>query len=90
LFKNNLSWQANSQFHIVLWDCENVKRVHPEFWRQKNWLLHQDSALSSFFSSEFLTQNTMTVILHPPYMPDLGHSDFSVSPIEDTAILIQL
>jgi hypothetical protein len=24
--------------------CENVRRLRPEIWRQKNWLLHHDNA----------------------------------------------
>jgi hypothetical protein len=27
---------------------ENVQRLHPNFWRQKNWLLHHGNALSHF------------------------------------------
>jgi hypothetical protein len=35
---------------------ENVRRLRPELWRQKNWLLHHDNAPShtSVFSREFL------------------------------------
>jgi hypothetical protein len=57
--------------------CENVRRLRPELWRQKNRLLHHDKTpfLTSFFTREFLTKNNMTVVHHPPY--------FSVSPIED-------
>jgi hypothetical protein len=57
--------------------CENVRRLRPELWRQKNWLLHHDKAPShtSFFTREFLTRKNMTLVSHPPY--------FSVSPIED-------
>jgi histone-lysine N-methyltransferase SETMAR len=29
---------------------------------------------------EFLTKNSMTVIPHPPYSPDLATSDFSLFP----------
>jgi hypothetical protein len=31
---------------------ENVRRLRPELWRQKNWLLHHDN---------------MTSVPHPPY-----------------------
>jgi hypothetical protein len=48
---------------------EYVRRLCSKLWRQKNWLLHQDSAPShsSFFIREFLTKNSMTVIPHLPY-----------------------
>jgi hypothetical protein len=55
---------------------DNAQILHPELWRQKNWLL-QHNALShkSFSPWNFFTKNNMTVVPHPPY--------FSVSPIED-------
>jgi hypothetical protein len=48
---------------------ENVRRLHPEIWRQKNWQFHHNKAPShtSFFIRGFLTKNNMTVIPHPPY-----------------------
>jgi hypothetical protein len=44
---------------------ENVRRIRSELWRQKNWLLHHDNAPShtSFFTGEFFTINSMTVVL---------------------------
>jgi histone-lysine N-methyltransferase SETMAR len=61
---------------------ENVQRLRPKLWRQKNWLLHDDSTQShtSFFNREFLTKNNMTVVPHPPNTPDLAPSDFSLFP----------
>jgi hypothetical protein len=47
---------------------QNVRRLRPELWRQKNWLLYHDNAPShtSFFIREFLTKNKMTVVaIHP-------------------------
>jgi hypothetical protein len=62
-------------FKVLRWLRENVRRLHPELWRQKKWLLHHDNAPShtSFFTREFLAKNNMTVIPHPPYSPDLAH-----------------
>jgi histone-lysine N-methyltransferase SETMAR len=61
---------------------ENVRRLLPELWQQKNCLLHHDNILlhTSFFTKEFLTKNNMTVILHQPYSPDLAPCDFSLVP----------
>jgi histone-lysine N-methyltransferase SETMAR len=60
----------------------NVRRLQPELWWQKNWLLHQDNTPShtSFFTREFLTKNNMTVVLHASYSPDLAPCDFSLFP----------
>jgi hypothetical protein len=48
---------------------ENVRRLRPELWQQKNWLLHYDNALSntSFSTREFLTKNNTTVVPHLLY-----------------------
>jgi hypothetical protein len=48
---------------------ENVQKLCPELWLQKNWLLYHNNALShtSYFTREFLTKNNITVVLHPPY-----------------------
>jgi hypothetical protein len=62
---------------------ENLRRLRPELWQQKNWLLDHDNTPShtSFFTREFLTKNNMTVILHSP---DLAPCDFSLFlPFED-------
>jgi hypothetical protein len=36
-----------------------VRRLRPELWRQKNWLLHQDNSPyhTSFFTREFLSHH---------------------------------
>jgi hypothetical protein len=49
---------------------EIVRRLRPEIWQQKNWLLHHDNAPShtSFFTRKFFTKNIMTVVPHPPYV----------------------
>jgi hypothetical protein len=41
---------------------ENVRRLRPELWRQKNWLLHHGSTPShtSIFTMKFLTKNNMS------------------------------
>jgi hypothetical protein len=57
---------VNSAYYCdVLWRLrEHVRRLHPELWRQKNWLLHHGNAPShtSFFTREFLTKINMTVV----------------------------
>jgi hypothetical protein len=43
----------HNEFFLV---GENVQRLRPELWRQKNWLLHHDNAPfdTSFFTRDFL------------------------------------
>jgi hypothetical protein len=56
---------------VLWWLHEFVQRLHPEFWSQNNWLLLTAThCLTSFFTREILTKNNMTVIPHPPYLPD--------------------
>jgi hypothetical protein len=45
-----------------------VRRLCPELWQQKNWLLYHNNAPShtSFFTREVQTKNNMTVVPHPP------------------------
>jgi hypothetical protein len=47
---------------------KNVRKLHLELWRQKNWALHQDNAPSHslFFTREFLTRNNMAVVSFYP------------------------
>jgi hypothetical protein len=66
-----------------------VRRLRPELWRQKNWLLHHDNAPSHFLFSpgNSFTRTNITVVLRPPYSLDLAPCDFSLFP---AAILTQL
>jgi histone-lysine N-methyltransferase SETMAR len=71
----------SAYYYDVLWQLnENVRRLRPEFWRQKNWLLHHDNTPShtSFFTTKFFNKKNMTVVPHPPYSPDLAPCDFSL------------
>jgi hypothetical protein len=51
---------VNSAYHCnVLWGLrENVRRLCPELWQQKKWLMHHDNTPShtSNFSRELLTK----------------------------------
>jgi hypothetical protein len=53
---------------------EKVRRLLPDKWLHKNWLLHHDNAPfpTSYFIRKFLAKNNMTVV--PPTLL------FSVSP----------
>jgi hypothetical protein len=72
--QGDASWQAEQSIaHTTVTFFrrlrENVRRLRPEIRRQRNWLLHHYNAPShtSFFTTEFVTQNKTTVVLQPPY-----------------------
>jgi hypothetical protein len=48
---------------------ENVRRLRPELWRQKIWLLHHENApfRTSFSPGNFFAKNNMAMVPHPPY-----------------------
>jgi histone-lysine N-methyltransferase SETMAR len=59
---------------------ENTRQKRPELWRSHNWVLHHDnaSAHTSLKSTEFVLQNTMIIVPHPPFSPDLAPCDFAL------------
>jgi hypothetical protein len=59
---------------------ENVGRLRPEIWREKNWLLHHDNVPpnTSFFTREFLTKRNVTVVSYPPYFSLLSRLKMKV------------
>lgn len=61
---------------------ENVRRKRPELWRENTWVLHHDNAPchTSFITRDFLAKNSMTVVPHPPYSPDLAPCDMGFFP----------
>ena len=72
---------------------ENVRRKRPDQWRNNTWLLHHDNvpAHAALLPRRFLTDNNMTVVPHPPYSPDLAHSDFFlISIIENEAYVAKI
>jgi hypothetical protein len=61
---------VNSAYYCdILRLNENVRRLCPELWQQKNWLLHCDNAPSqtSFFTREFFIKSNKAVVPHSPY-----------------------
>jgi histone-lysine N-methyltransferase SETMAR len=61
---------------------ENVRRRCSKLWREQNWLLHHDNALSHTFAltQQFLEKYVMAVIPHLLYSPDLAPCDFFLFP----------
>jgi hypothetical protein len=53
----------------------------PELWHNHSWLHHDNTtAHISLRTTEFVTNNNMVIIPHPPYLPDLAPCDFSSFP----------
>ena len=61
---------------------EDVRRKRPDQWWNNTWLLHHDNAPAhaALLTRRLLTDNNMTVVSHPPYSPNLAHSDFFLFP----------
>jgi len=61
---------------------ENVRRKHPELWRSGDWFLHHDNAPThtALSVTRYLASLGWTVVLHPPYSPDVAPCDFSLFP----------
>jgi len=61
---------------------ENVRCKRPQKWQNQKFIIHHDNAPAhrSFKVSQFLAKNSMTVVPHPPYSPDLAPCDFSLFP----------
>jgi len=61
---------------------DRVHRVRPELWEGRRWILHHDDAPahSALIVREFLVRNSITMLEHPPYSPDLAPCDFFLFP----------
>jgi transposase len=57
---------------------EAVRRKRLQLWTNQSWVLYHDNAPahSSFLVRNFLAKNETTVVLQPPYSPDLAPADF--------------
>jgi hypothetical protein len=74
-----LNTMVNSWLHcdVLRRSRENVWQNRPEHWRN-NWLLHHDNAHAhtSLKTTEFVSNNNMVIVPHPPYSP----GDFCLFP----------
>ena len=61
---------------------ENVWRKKPQKWQNQNLIIHHDDvpAHRSFKVWQFLAKNNITVIPHPPYLPNLAPCEFFLFP----------
>jgi hypothetical protein len=84
--------RPSSQFHILLWLFGDSMKICKEFTPNSGDKRPGCCIMTThhFSPGSFFTKDNMTVVPHPPYLPDLVTCDFSVSLIEEIAILIQL
>ena len=62
-----------------------VRRKRPELWQSGKWWRYHDNAPAhkALSVKQFLAKNSMTLLLHPPYSPDLALCDlFFIPPNE--------
>jgi transposase len=61
---------------------EAVRRKVPEKWRTSRWCLLYDNAPAHQTVSvkDFLTNNHVTTLEHPPYSPDQAAADLYLFP----------
>jgi hypothetical protein len=62
-----------------------VRRVRPDLWAEKNWILHHDhhdnaSSHLVLIVREFFAKNDMITTDHPSYSPNLAPCDFFFVP----------
>jgi hypothetical protein len=65
----NTTVNYDSYCDVLRRSRENVRRKRPEVWRNHNWPLHHDNspAYTSLKTTQFVTNNNMVIINHPPY-----------------------
>ena len=61
---------------------DRVHCVRPELWEGRRWILHHNNAPahSALIVHEFLARNSITLLEHSPYLPDLAPCDFFLFP----------
>lgn len=66
--------------HILRRLRQSIRRKRPDFWQNKNWLLLHDNAPAhrSVLVQSELAKQSITVLPHPPYSPDLAPCDFFI------------
>jgi histone-lysine N-methyltransferase SETMAR len=75
---------VNQAFYLQVLKCfrDTVRQKCPKLWQSGEWWLHHDNtpAQKALSVKEFLTKNSMTLLIHQPYSPDLAPCDFFLFP----------
>lgn len=62
---------------IMDWLLKQIWHVRPEFYQSGEWfLVHENVPTHSIVVFQFLASKNVTIIIHPPYSPDLAPADF--------------
>jgi hypothetical protein len=79
-----LNTTVNSDFYYDVSRLvrENVRQKRLELWCNHNWLPHHDNAPThtSLKTTDFVTNNNMVIVIHPPYLLDLAPCHFTFFP----------
>ena len=72
----------NHTYYIEVLKClrDAIRWRRPELWRSGDWFFHHDN-VSALRTREFLAKHSITVLPHPPYLPDLAPCDFFLFPM---------
>jgi len=75
---------VNKQLYQEVLAClrDAVRRKRPELWEKQTWILHHDNAPAhtSLLIRSYLAKHQTSIVLHPPYSPDLAPADFFLFP----------
>jgi hypothetical protein len=75
---------VSSDFYCDVLRClrENVRQKRPELGCNHDWLLHHNNVPThmSLKTTEFVTNNNMVIVPHPPYSSYLAPCDFALFP----------
>ena len=72
--------QLYQDFLVHLRDA--VRRKRPELWENQTWMLHHNTAPAhvSLLIRSYLAKHQISIVLHPPYSPDLASANFFLFP----------
>jgi len=81
LFHQERRWMENS-IATFSGDWGKTFGANVQTWRNNSWALHHDNALAHALLNvqQFFASTKMTVIPHPPYLPDLATCEFFLFP----------
>ena len=59
-----------------------MRRKRPELWEDQTWMLHHNNkpAHTSLLICSYLAKHQISIVLHPPYSPELAPADFFMFP----------
>ncbi len=76
--ENNTTVCKESYVDLLRRLRERIRRKRPELWAAKSFLIHHDNASlhTATLTLDYLRDNNMDTVPHPPYSPDLAPADY--------------